>query len=80
MVVVAAADFVGDLDAGGDFDGDLATTFSAMSRTGAAADRFVGVLDVDFACGGVAAAAAVLVFDFGVAPFAGEFCKKAKEI
>lgn len=77
MVVGEVADgdlAAGDLDAGGDFVGDLAGIFSAMSRTGAAADRFVGVRGVDFACGGVAAA--VLVLDFGVAPFAGEFCLK----
>lgn len=80
MVDEAAGDFTGDLDAGGDFVGDLAGPFSAMSRTGAAADRFVGVRGVDFACGGVVAAAAVAeavrVLDFGVAPFAVEFCLK----
>lgn len=70
----------GDFGAGGDFVGDLAGIFSAMSRTGAAADRFVGVRGVDFACGGVlAAAAAPRVVDFGVAPFAGEFYSKQKK-
>lgn len=72
VVVEVVGEVAGDLDAVGDFVGDLAGIFSAMSRTGAAADRFVGVRGVDFACGGVATA--VLVLDFGVAPFTVELC------
>lgn len=80
MVVVgdcAAGDLAaGDLD-GGDFVGDLAGIFSAMSRTGAAADRFVGVRGVDFADGGLVAAFGL---DFGDAPFAVEFCMQKKTV
>lgn len=64
--LAAAGDFVGD-----DFVGDFAGIFSAMSRTGAAAVRFTGVLRVDFD-DAAAAGLAVFALDFGDAPFAME--------
>lgn len=73
-LVALAGDLVaGDLD-GGDFVGDFAGTFSAMSRTGAAACRFTGVRGVDFDDdAGLVAVTDALVLDFGDAPFAVEF-------
>lgn len=69
----------GDLDGGdfdGDFVGDLAGIFSAMSRTGAVACRFTGVLGVDFSDAELVAG---FVLDFGDAPFAVEFCFESKK-
>lgn len=70
--LAAVGDFVGDVD----FAGDLAGIFSAMSRTGAAAARFTGVLGVAFddVAADLAAGLAVFALDFGDAPFAAEVC------
>lgn len=73
----ADGDFVvGDL-VGGDFVGDLAGIFSAMSRIGAAADRFTGVRGVVFDADDDATGLMGFAFDFGEsALFAAEFWRE----